>query len=248
MSKKKTAVFLIVAAAVIAALVVGIVLTDGLYEKTGSVNETMQDAVLHEGDKISFFGMRVNPAVLSAFVVTGILLVFAAIVRIFVIPGFSYIPGKFQLLLEQAVGMFENLAKTNSPHRNNFLGAYLFAAGAYISIGTLFELVGIPWMTAAGASVSLPAPLSDINGAIMMGCLSYLVILSGGILSNGFRGVGRTLKSARFCRGCSSPSSSIPISRSPSCCPSSWACSSPFCTPSSRRTCSPCSRRSSTAK
>ena len=57
MSKKKTAVFLIVAAAVIAALVVGIVLTDGLYEKTGSVNETMQDAVLHEGDKISFFGM-----------------------------------------------------------------------------------------------------------------------------------------------------------------------------------------------
>ena len=57
MSKKKTAVFLIVVAAVIAALVVGIVLTDGLYEKAGSVNETMQDAVLHEGDKISFFGM-----------------------------------------------------------------------------------------------------------------------------------------------------------------------------------------------
>ena len=155
MSKKKTAVFLIVVAAVIAALVVGIVLTDGLYEKAGSVNETMQDAVLHEGDKISFFGLAVNPAVLSAFVVTGILLVFAVIVRIFVIPKFSYIPGKFQLLLEQAVGMFENLAKTNSPHRNNFLGAYLFAAGAYISIGTLFELVGIPWMTAAGASVSL---------------------------------------------------------------------------------------------
>lgn len=194
MSKKKTAVFLIVAAAVIAALVAGIVLTDGLYEKAGSVNETMQDAVLHEGDKISFFGLAVNPAVLSAFVVTGILLIFAAVVRIFVIPKFSYIPSKFQLLLEQAVGMFENLAKTNSPHCNNFLGAYLFAAGAYISIGTLFELVGIPWMTAAGASVSLPAPLSDINGAIMMGCLSYLVILSGGILSNGFRGVGRTLK------------------------------------------------------
>ena len=194
MTKKQTCVFLIVVAVLIGALVAGIVLTDGLYEKTGSVNETMQDAVLHEGDKISFFGLAVNPAVLSAFVVTGILLVFAAAVRIFVIPKFSYIPNKFQLLLEQAVGMFEGLAKNNSPHRNNFLGAYLFAAGAYICIGTLFELVGIPWMTAAGASVSLPAPLSDINGAIMMGCLSYLVILSGGILSNGFRGVGRTLK------------------------------------------------------
>ena len=40
----------------------------------------------------------------------------------------------------------------------------------------------------------MPAPLADINGAIMMGCLSYLVILSGGIAGNGMRGVGKTLK------------------------------------------------------
>ena len=194
MSKKRTVIFVIVVAVIIALLVAGIVLTDGLYEKTGDINETMQDAVLHEGDKISLFGLQVNPAVISGFVVTGLLLVFAAIVRLFVIPKFTYIPSKFQLLLEQAVGMFENLARTNSPHRNGFLGAYLFAAGAYISIGTLFELLGIPWVTAAGASVSLPAPLADINGAIMMGCLSYLVILSGGIMANGIRGVGKTLK------------------------------------------------------
>ena len=32
------------------------------------------------------------------------------------------------------------------------------------------------------------------SGAIAMGCVSYLVILSGGIASNGFRGVGSTLK------------------------------------------------------
>ena len=49
-------------------------------------------------------------------------------------------------------------------------------------------------VTAAGMSVILPAPLSDINGAIALGCLSYLVILSGGIVSNKLRGVGRTLK------------------------------------------------------
>ena len=194
MTKRRTLVFLFIVAVIIAALVAGIVLTDGLYEKTGNVNETMQDAVLHEGDKINFFGLRVNPAVISGFVVTGILLVFAAAVRLFVIPKFTYVPNKFQLLLEQAVGMFEGLAKNNSPHRNGFLGAYLFAAGTYICVGTLFELIGIPWMTAAGASVTLPAPLADINGAIMMGCLSYIVILSGGILSNGLRGVGRTLK------------------------------------------------------
>ena len=49
-------------------------------------------------------------------------------------------------------------------------------------------------ITTSGRSVALPAPLSDINGAICMGCLSYLIILSGGIASNGLRGVGLTLK------------------------------------------------------
>ena len=45
-----------------------------------------------------------------------------------------------------------------------------------------------------GRSVTLPAPLSDVNGAIALGCLSYLVILSGGIAGNGVKGIGRTLK------------------------------------------------------
>ena len=58
MSKKRTVIFVIVVAVIIAALVAGIVLTDGLYERTGDINETMQDAVLHEGDKISLFGLR----------------------------------------------------------------------------------------------------------------------------------------------------------------------------------------------
>lgn len=40
----------------------------------------------------------------------------------------------------------------------------------------------------------MPAPLSDINGAIALGVMSYLVILSGGIAGNGLRGVGSTLK------------------------------------------------------
>ena len=85
------------------------------------------------------------------------------------------------MLLEQLVSFFDNLAKTSSPHKNSFLGAYVFAAGVYIFVGTLFELFGIQAATTAGGTISLPAPLSDINAAIMLGCLSYLVILSGGI-------------------------------------------------------------------
>lgn len=194
MTKKQTCIFLIIVAAVIAALITGIVLTDGLYERDATIQETMQDVVLHERDKISLFGLAVNPGLISAFIVTGVILVFAAIVRIFVIPKFKRIPGKFQMFLEQIVGMFDGLARGNSPHRNGVLGAYIFAAGVYIFISTLFELVGISWATKGGGSITLPAPLSDINGAIALGCLSYLFIMIGGITANKGRGLLLTLK------------------------------------------------------
>ena len=64
----------------------------------------------------------------------------------------------------------------------------------YIFVGTLFELFGFQAVAVTGASVALPAPLSDVNAAISLGVLSYLVILSGGIAGNGLRGVGMTLK------------------------------------------------------
>lgn len=160
-----------------------------------SISVLMRDAVLHETNKISLFGVKeVNPGLISAFTVTAVLFVFALAVRIFVIPKFKLVPGRFQLLLETLVGFFDDLAKSNSAHRNKFLGAYIFTAGVYIFVGTIFELFGVQAITTAGASVALPAPLADINGAIMMGCLSYLVILSGGIAENKFKGVGKTLK------------------------------------------------------
>ena len=163
--------------------------------KGESIRETMRDAVLHEENKISLFGwLAVNPGVVSGFTVTGVLLVFALLARLFFVPRMKTVPGRFQLLLESAVGYFDGLAKSSSPHRNRFLGGYVFAAGAYIFIGTLFELFGLQAVTTRGLSVALPAPLSDINAAIALGCLSYLVILSGGIAGNGLRGALNTLK------------------------------------------------------
>ncbi len=177
----------------VAALVGSILLGGG--GESESIKEAMKDAVLHENGLISLFGMKdVNPALISAFIVTATMLIFAAIVRIFVIPHFTLVPGKFQMLLELWVGYFDDLAKSNSPHRNKFLGAYLFSAGSYIFVGTLFELVGLQWMSVEGTSLTLSAPLSDINAAISMGCMSYLVILSGGLVVNGLKGVGATLK------------------------------------------------------
>ena len=92
------------------------------------------------------------------------------------------------------MGLFDRMAKTSSPRMNRFLGAYIFGAGVYIFVGTLFELFGLQAITTAGRAITLPAPLSDVNGAIALGCLSYAVILSGGIAGNGLRGVKATLK------------------------------------------------------
>lgn len=164
-------------------------------ENAESIQEVMKDGVLHETNKISLFGiMEVNPSVVSGIIVTGILLGLALCIRLFLIPKFKMVPTKPQIVIETAVGYFYNLAKTNSPHRNRFLGAYLFAAGVYIFFGTLSELFGIQIFTTSGTSMASVAPLSDINGALSLGCLSYLVILSGGIAGNGLKGVGKTLK------------------------------------------------------
>ena len=123
-----------------------------------------------------------------------LLLVVAALLRIFAIPHFKLVPGKLQSALEALVSFFRDMAKSYSPHRNGFLGVYIFSAGMYIAVGTLFELLGIQGVTTEGLSMSLPAPLSDINAAIAMGLMSYGVIMSGGIASNGGRGILLTLK------------------------------------------------------
>lgn len=191
-NKKISIVFFVL---VLALLMIGIVMTGGNSGTELSIKDTMRDQVLHDINKINLFGIKsVNPGLVSAIVVTGLIFVLALCIRIFAIPKFKMVPGKLQLILEQAVNLFDGMAKSGSEKINGFLGAYIFAAGVYVFFGTIFELIGFQAITETGEAVSLPAPLSDINGAIMMGCLSYLVIMSGGILGNGVRGIGKTLK------------------------------------------------------
>ncbi len=195
MSKKKSIVTFAIFLVIIIALYVGILLLGKPAPRAETLGETMKDAVLHETMKVDLFGfMEVNPGLISAFTVTGVLTLFAIFCRIFVIPRFKEIPGKFQMILESLVGIFRGLAKSNSPEKNQVLSAYIFTAGAYIFVGTIFELFGVQVITTSGSPVSLPAPLSDINGAIAMGGLSYLFILGGGIVNNGWHGILGTLK------------------------------------------------------
>lgn len=194
MSKKQRNIYLLILAFILVVVSLGVYATRG-YIKHETITEVMKDAVLHEDGKVSLFGiLDVNPGFISAMIITITLLLMALIIRIFVIPKFTYVPNKFQLLLEEWVSIFDNLAKSNSPWRNKFLGLYVFSAGTYIFVSTLFELFGLQAINTNGYSITLPAPLSDINAAIAMGVTSYLVILCGGIAGNKLKGVGATLK------------------------------------------------------
>ena len=187
---KQLAIWLVV----VLALLIGSIAV-GAHQRAETVQEAMRDAVLHDVNQISLFGLKdVNPGLVSAFLVTAFLLVAALLIRIFAIPRFKYKPGKFQMALEEAVGLFDGMAKDGSPWRYGFMSAYIFGVGLFIFVGTLFELFGIQFITVGGHPVTLPAPLSDVNAAIATGTLSYLVILSGGIAGHGIRGIGRTLK------------------------------------------------------
>lgn len=192
MKRKRTIVIIWVC--IIILLFAGVLITKPK-GKHGSINEVMRDAVLHDINKVSLLGViEVNPALASALTVTCVLLVMAAIIRIFYIPKFKQEPDKPQFVLEQMVGFFSDFAKKNSPHRNKFLGAYIFGAGMYIFFGTVFELFGIQAVTTHGHIISLPAPLSDINGAIAMGFLTYSIVIAGAIAGNGLKGLLHALK------------------------------------------------------
>ena len=194
MDKKKRTKTIVIMLVLAAISIVGTVFTFHA-DKHETVKEVMRDAVLHETNKISLFGiMQIDPSLLSGFIVTAFILAAALIIRIFVIPKFEFVPGRFQMLLEMWVGLFDGLARSNSPHRNKALGAYIFAIGSYIFVGTMFELLGIQVISTAGNSLALPAPLANINGAIAAGCFSYLFIVFGAVTANKFAGIGKALK------------------------------------------------------
>lgn len=191
---RKKFIFFTVWIAVIILFLIGIILLWSPEAKQETIKEVMKDGVLHERNKISLLGLEVNPGLISAYIVTAILLAAAALIRIFAIPKFKAVPGKFQSIIEKLVEFFSDMAHTNSSHKPRFVGAYIFSAGVYIFFGTLFELLGIQWITTNGMSLSLPAPISDINAAIAMGVMSYAVILGAGIICGGFRGALGVLK------------------------------------------------------
>ena len=79
MDKAQKKRFLIRLGVILAVLIVGIILTAPLSVRHETITEVMKDAVLHDVNKISLFGLiDVDPSYIAGLIVTVLLLVFAA--------------------------------------------------------------------------------------------------------------------------------------------------------------------------
>lgn len=146
-----------------------------------SLGEKLKEVVLPQ-DVDFLFGIKVSPSFYSALIVTGFLLLVALIIRIFVIPRFKKVPGKFQALLEKMVEFFSNMSEDNCASPNAYLGPYIFSAGLFIFFGTAIEMLGFH------------AVMLDLNACIAMGVCAFLSILFVAIKTNKLRGLGNALK------------------------------------------------------
>ena len=138
-----------------------------------SLGEKMREALLPEN--VKFLGMNVNPSFYTSLIIAGVLILFAVIVRVFVVPRFKDVPGKFQSVLESIVLMFDKMNETESDARA-FMGAYVFSAAIYIFLGTMVELIG------------LRPVLGDLNACLALSLFTYCLILFFGIKANGVKG------------------------------------------------------------
>lgn len=111
----------------------------------------------------------------SSVVVTVLLLIFAAVVRIFLIPKWEKdvrrVSG-LRMLLEWVVGMFVTDSEELTEKYSKYAGPVYFCCSAYIMFGVLIELFG------------LRSPLSDLNCDIVFGVVTFLMVQVLGIVKH----------------------------------------------------------------
>jgi F-type H+-transporting ATPase subunit a len=119
---------------------------------------------------VSFFGLSVSPAIYTAIISSSLIILFAIICRIFIIPRFKKNPVGFQLLLETLAQYFEKSATDSlGKSHSNFISSYTFTMAFFIAVGTLIELFGLR-----------PA-FASINTCFACGLATFIVVNVSGL-------------------------------------------------------------------
>ena len=126
--------------------------------------------------RMQILGFSVSSSVVIAWIVIAVLMVFALLIRIFVIPRFQETPRGIQLILETAVGAINDLTKEKYGHRNDGLASYFFALAALLIGSAIVELFGIR------------PPTTDLSMTLSYALITFLLINVYGIRKKGVKG------------------------------------------------------------
>lgn len=124
------------------------------------------------------FGGVLTETNFSMFVASALILIGAIIIRIFIIPKFTDVPGKVQNVLELVVGTLEDYAYGVSGIKDSIIPAYGLTVGAVIVFSGFVELLGFRAPTTdflMNAALALMALIViNIVGIRKFGCLGRL--------------------------------------------------------------------------
>ncbi len=110
-------------------------------------------------------GFTIDETMVTSAIVMGIMILFALMVRIFVIPRFKAKPGGFQLLLEMFVTGMDGMARSNLGDKLGItMAPYAATIGGFIVMSGIIELFG------------LRAPCADINMTAALALMSFVLI------------------------------------------------------------------------
>lgn len=126
--------------------------------------------------KVSLFGLQISETIVVTWVVMLILILFALVVRLFILRKFKTVPKGFQNVLEMIVAFFEKFAQSALGKKGSMFAAYIFTVAVMIFCTSLVELFGVR------------APATDINFTIALSGMSFILINAYGIWTTGILG------------------------------------------------------------
>ncbi|MDR1940637.1 MAG: F0F1 ATP synthase subunit A [Clostridiales bacterium] len=138
------------------------------------IAEELRQALSSES--IDVLGIPVTSSLLSAFIIVFAVGVICLVLRFVFLREYSATPRGVRLILEKAVGFFDNIAKGAVHSYTKYVGPVIFGVGLYIFCGTFIEVFGFKPIFA------------DLNSGLAVGTVGFFVIQILGLKKKGVKG------------------------------------------------------------
>jgi len=123
-----------------------------------------------------FGGITVTDTVIVTWIVMAVLILFALIVRFFLLKSFTEVPKGLQNVIELAVEVIESFSKSTVSKAGETLAPYFFTIAFFVVSAFLVELFG------------LRPPTADLSMTVALSLMTFILINYFGFRHKGFVG------------------------------------------------------------